>query len=567
MSKHVFISGASGFIGRHLCLHLVNNGCKVYALIRQNDDYLNSIGVRTWIGDLWDKNILKLALNDIEIVIHCAGDPSFGDGAQYYHANVGLTIHLIETIKSVVPSLERFVFVSSIGAIDRSSNDNCKEALNECSIPSPSSDYGRSKLQAESIVRRSNLPYSIIRPAMVVGFDMRFNSHFAVFSRKALSFSIFSRIAWPGKFSVVHVDDLVSAIWLVSTHRSALNQIFFCSGDTISIADCFSQSCPNVKRISISWIASALRPFIRWLPFAIKAMLFPALTASDKPLRKIGWQPQHDGSSVLLALILREAARINPEVDPGGQTVITGAASGLARALLERLAPIRQQILLIDKNENTLLSIASKYPNCRIMVVDLALETELDLLYKSAEWNKYPITELFACAGIGLRGEFQTHSFESLKKIFDVNVLSRIFLAKNVIESMRRLQFGRIIFISSSSAFQPLPFMGAYAASNSALLSLGEAWSSEVAHQGIQFKVICPGGMQTNFQKSAGVREIQGEALMSPTRVAKEIFLSLKNQRITVIVSFRSFVMSLLARILPRRLSLKLWKFLMERMR
>lgn len=78
---------------------------------------------------------------------------------------------------------------------------------------------------------------------------------------------------------------------------------------------------------------------------------------------------------------------------------------------------------------------------------------------------------------------------------------------------------------------------------------------------------VCPGGMQTNFQRSAGVREIEGERLMTPEEVADRIVSGLEKSRMTLIVSFRSLAMSMLARVLPRKISVRLWLRLMEKMR
>jgi short-subunit dehydrogenase len=563
----IFVSGASGFVGRHLCQRLINAGHTVHAVVRREDDYLKILGVKLWFGDLWNRSILAEAISNATVVIHCAGDPSFGDGPQYTRSNVELTEHLLDVVKEKCLHIERFVFVSTIGAIDRHKRDICKEPLTESSIPAPSSDYGRSKLQAENVVRESGIHFSIVRPTMVVGSDMRSDSHFSVFARYALSRSIKSLIAWPGRFSVVHVDDLSSALLTAATHPDAVGKTFFCAGETISVAECFDQSCTSILRIPIDWVVILMRPFLHWLPFAVKAMLLPALTASDERLRKLGWQPEFSASSALQEVISREEARINPEIDPGGQIVITGAASGLGRALVEHLAPIRNRLLIIDRDQEGLRSVASQFSNCLPVVVDLASESDLQHLLNSEEWREHPITELFACAGIGLKGEMQDISIQSHQKMFSVNVLSRLALAHVAVNNMKRLQFGRIVFISSSSAFQPLPYMATYAATNSALLSMGEAWSQEVATQGIHMMIVCPGGMQTNFQKSGGVKEIEGEKLMSASDVAKEIIRGLGEQRTTLIVSFRSFAMSLLARLLPRRLSLRLWAILMEKMR
>jgi short-subunit dehydrogenase len=96
---------------------------------------------------------------------------------------------------------------------------------------------------------------------------------------------------------------------------------------------------------------------------------------------------------------------------------------------------------------------------------------------------------------------------------------------------------------------------------------MGEAWAYEIADQGIHLMTVCPGGMKTNFQKSGGVKEIQGEKLMAPQAVAEEILKGLRGRRRTLIISPRSLAMSLLARALPRGASVQLWGRLMEKMR
>ena len=205
--------------------------------------------------------------------------------------------------------------------------------------------------------------------------------------------------------------------------------------------------------------------------------------------------------------------------------------------------------------------------NCASIVTDLSDEVAVDALLESADWNALRITELYACAGIGLRGRVQDIQMASHRQMFNVNVLARIALARRAVDSMQRRHFGRVVLISSSSAFQPLPYMATYAATNSALLSLGEAWGAEVASDGVLVMTVCPGGMKTNFQRSGGVKEIEGEKLMAPEDVAAAIIKGIRKGKRTLVVSFRSFAMALLARLLPRRVSVAVWFRLMEQMR
>ncbi len=562
-----FVTGAAGFVGRHLCRRLRGAGHRVRGLVRRDCPDLAELGVEIIRGDLADPTAWQAGLAGVDFVVHCAANASFGNGPGHEAVNVDGTRRLIEAVQQGGAGLRRFVFVSTIGAVDRAPDDPCAASLNEESPLHPTSDYGRSKRRAEQLVRASGLPYSVVRPAMVVGRDMRLDSHFAVFVRTALKSAPLARFAWPGSFSVVDVDDLAAALELCATHPDAAGRTFFCAGSPLALRDCFELARPGGRRLPVAWAARAARAFPRMVPFRLKALLLPALTASDAALRQLGWQPRRSAPEALQAVIVRERARLDADFDPGGQTVITGAASGLGEALVGRLAPCRRNLLLVDRDAAGLDRVKSRHPHCRVAVTDLADDSGVARLVAGVEWRAHPVTELFACAGFGIRGPVLTAGAAAHARLFNVNVLARLTLAHAAIPAMTRAGFGRIVFISSSSAFQPLPYLATYAASNAALLSLGEAWAAELAGTGVRFLVACPGGMQTNFQRAAGVKTLASERLMAPARVAERIVRALARPRTTVIISTRAAGMALVARLLPRATSVALWKKLMERLR
>ncbi len=562
-----FVTGASGFVGRALCRQLCLSDVRIVALVRRAYPELEGLGVEVHVGELTDVEVVGRLMDEADIVVHCAGDARFGNGSHYEGTNVGLTRGLVEAAKIKKGNLQRFIFISTIGAVDRASGDDCRTPLREDSVPVPTSDYGRSKLAAERIVTESGLPFVIIRPTMVVGQEMRSDSHFAFFAAQALDNAPFSRFAWPGRLSVIHVNDLARGIQTVASHPDAVGRVFNCAGDGFSLAEFFDLCCPGAFRIRLEWARPLFLKFVFVLPFKLKALLLPALEASDAALRTLGWKPAMQPSEALQEVIDRERARLDPLVSPTGQTVITGAASGLGKSLTNILAPRRERLLLVDRDQTGLDVLKLAYPHCSVLVADLACPERIQGLLSGAEWKQFPVSELYACAGIGYKGTIQSLPDDAHRSTFAVNVLARVTMGQAAIAQMSRTHFGRLVMISSSSAFQPLPYMATYAASNSALLSLSEAWAIEVAGQGVHIMSVCPGGMKTNFQKSAGVREIEDEKLVTPDEVAGLIFDGLRKKRVTLIVSFRSLAMSLLARVLPRKISAPLWGKLMEKMR
>lgn len=566
-APHYLITGASGFIGSALAALLHEAGIRTTAVLRGTEaPALEGLGIariRSSLADLPDELAL---LAGVTHIVHVAGDPRFGNGPQYRAANVEATEAVIRAARRAT-NLQRFVFVSTIGVADRAPGDPCLSPLEESSPLRPTSDYGRSKRDAEALVRSSGLPFVILRPAMVVGELMRASSHWSVFAAAALRGGPLARFDLPGTLSTLHVDDLAAALRCVAEHPEAEGRVFFAAGAPVRLGELFAWAAPERRRLPMGPIAGLLRPLMPWLPFAAKVLLYPALTADDGPLRRLGWQPRREGRAALEGLIDRERRRIDPDLPPPGRTVVTGAASGLGRATALMLHARGRRLLLVDRDAEGLARIIPDDPSVIRATCDLADEAAIADLVSSPDWRSGPVDELFACAGFGLRGGTADLDGAAQTAMLRVNVGARLLLARALIPQMRARGFGRIVWISSSSAFQPLPQMAMYAASNAALLSLGEAMAHELAGSGVDVHVVCPGGMQTPFQARAGVKEVEGEKLMAPEEVAAAVLAGIRARKTVIMVSLRARAMSLLARLLPRSLSVALWGRLMAKMR
>lgn len=566
-SRTYFVTGASGFIGMELCDRLLARGCRVKALVRgRNGPPLP--GVEVVRASLEQPERYADALADAHYVVHLAGDARFGNGPHYESVNTEGTRVLLDACVRHAHALERFVFVSTVGAVDRCRPDACKAPLDDASSECPRSDYGRSKLAAERLVAESGLPYSIARPCMVTGAAMRVGSHISAFVSSALRGGVFSRLSWPGGLSVVHVGDVAEALMLLATRSEASGKAFFIAGERVEISAVLEAARPGVWRLPLGW-GARLAGLVPWaVPFAGKVLLRDALVANDAELRALGWSPGKTGPECVAEVVEREQRRLDPDRDVPGRALVTGAASGLGRAVAELLAAKGRRLLLVDRDAVGLDSVLHGHANVRREVVDLAdaeaVQAFLDRYDLCCDGGTDPVDELYACAGFGLRGTVADLPRRRQEDIIKVNLLSRFAMVHALLPGMRRRRFGRIVLVGSSSAYQPMPYMSMYAASNAALHALAEGLYGELRGQGVEVLLVCPGGMATRFQQSAGVRQPEGENLMSPERVAEELFAALGRDGMVVRPSLRSKGMFLVSRMLPRRLQAGLWERLMR---
>ena len=163
------VTGGHGFIGSHLCEWLVAEGHQVRVLARAGSDLstLSGLKVDVFRGDLLGPLDLSEALREVHWVFHLAGKVKGFCEADLMGVNRDGTRRLTEACATHAPELRRFLLVSSLAAAGPSTGG--AKPLTEADPPCPLTWYGRSKLEAERVVRASGLPCVILRPPVVFG--------------------------------------------------------------------------------------------------------------------------------------------------------------------------------------------------------------------------------------------------------------------------------------------------------------------------------------------------------------------------------------------------------------
>src|SRR5687768_15771299 len=190
----ILVTGATGFIGRHLVKQLMADGRRIRCLLPE--DKLNNL---PWenppeiiVGNLLDEEVLFKAVTGVHTIIHLQSGQWWGRPRDLERIELVGTRNLITAARST--RVGRIITISQLGA-------------------SSSSAYTllRIKGMAEELIRSSGLAYTIIRSGIVFGEDDAFVNHIAMILRANPVLFLM-----PGQGEVVlhpiHIDDLIAAL-------------------------------------------------------------------------------------------------------------------------------------------------------------------------------------------------------------------------------------------------------------------------------------------------------------------------------------------------------------------
>lgn len=298
----ILVTGASGFIGRTLTANLASAGHSVRAAMRQPADIFPRPVEVIGVSDLTRPVEWRPLLRDIDTVVHLAGITHGGPGIgqqDYDRVNRLATAELVRTAKMM--GIGHLVFMSSIRA---QSGPKSTSPLREDNVPRPTDAYGLSKLAAEDAVRAANVPFTILRPALIYGPGVKGN--FARLIELA-------RTSWPLPLGLCHNrrsllarQNLIDAIHVVLTSSVAKGETYIVADPTaLTMAEIITAlregegRRPGLLPVPPALIALASRAFNRTDDWE---RVGGTLIADPAKLTRIGWKAACDTRSGLMAL-------------------------------------------------------------------------------------------------------------------------------------------------------------------------------------------------------------------------------------------------------------------------
>lgn len=234
---------------------------------------------------------------------------------------------------------------------------------------------------------------------------------------------------------------------------------------------------------------------------------------------------------------------------------ITGAASGIGKAVALQLAQYGGQLILTDIRQEaldqTVLTIQSK--NGKVLkhrafdISDFeAVQTFSDEV--QAEFGAMDI--IMNIAGIAIWGAIDKMKHEEWKKVIDINLMGPIHVIESFVPKMMEQQSGHIVNVSSAAGLFPLPWHGAYSASKYGLRGLSDVMRHDLKRYHIHTHLVCPGAVDTGLVhdiKISGVdtnddklRQLKGEFqkyAVSPEQAANAIITGVLKKRYYIFTS------------------------------
>ncbi len=212
--------------------------------------------------------------------------------------------------------------------------------------------------------------------------------------------------------------------------------------------------------------------------------------------------------------------------------IITGASSGIGRALARALAAEGCKVGLVARRQEQLAELADQIEKLGGTAVfagaDVTERSQIVAAIHEMASRLGPIDLLLANAGVGAPTTVEPFNVGDIEKMFRVNVLGVVYSLEAVLPQMLQRRRGHLAAISSLAAYKGLPGESGYTSSKAAVNVFMDGLRVQLRSKGIAVTTICPGFVKTPMTE---VNEFKMPWLLTAEEAARRILRALKQRR------------------------------------
>lgn len=243
--------------------------------------------------------------------------------------------------------------------------------------------------------------------------------------------------------------------------------------------------------------------------------------------------------------------------------IITGASSGIGKALAEAYAEEGTALVLgarsIDKLEEVADKLEPESGGVTVVQTDVSKEEDCKNLIQSALDMYGRIDVLINNAGISMRAIFEEVDLSVLKSLMDVNFWGCVYCTKYALPALLESK-GSVVGVSSIAGYKGLPGRTGYSSSKFAMHGFLETLRIENLKKGLHVLLACPGFTSSNIRNTALAKDgsQQGETprdedkMMSAEEVAQHIKKAVKNHKRTLTLTSQGKLTVILNKFFPK---------------
>ena len=190
--------------------------------------------------------------------------------------------------------------------------------------------------------------------------------------------------------------------------------------------------------------------------------------------------------------------------------LITGASSGIGRALAHEFASHGHDLVLVARTSSALEALAAELARdhgvrASSLAADLTQVDATSRLVAELDNAGLSIDVLVNNAGFGMQGTFAELPVDRQLQMIQLNAVVLTDLTRRLLPGMIARRRGGVLNVGSTAAFQPGPFMAVYYATKAYVVSFSEAIAEEVSGSGVRVSCLAPGPTESGFADTAGL--------------------------------------------------------------